>query len=98
MQAAILMMSYPNDGRKLQRLIIGILKQWLAISINRLNYAKTYTLVEGKVVREEQKVVLIKTTDDKKEKLLSFLKKQHPQHMPELIWLPMESGEEVAMK
>lgn len=83
----LLLMTYPNDGRKLQRLIIALLKQWLAKCINRVNYVKSYYLREGKLKREEEKIVLIKTTDDKKEKLIEFIKKQHPYELPELIWL-----------
>lgn len=98
MNAAILMMTYPNDGRKLQRLIIAILKQWLAKRINRLNYVKSYYIREGKLKRDEEKILLIKTTEDKKEKLIAFIKKQHPYQVPELIWLQPESVDEAYMK
>ncbi len=78
MASLLLMFHYPNEGRKLQRLIIAVLKQGLATSINRLNYVKKYTLVAGKLHREEEKILLIKTDEEKKEKLLAFLQKQHP--------------------
>lgn len=98
MNAAILMMTYPNDGRKLQRLIIAILKQWLAKCVNRLNYVKSYYIREGKLNRDEEKILLIKTTEEKKEKLIAFIKKQHPYQIPELIWLQPESVDEAYMK
>jgi uncharacterized protein involved in tolerance to divalent cations len=79
------MFNYPNDGRKLQRLIIAVLKQGLATSINRLNYVKKYTLVAGKLHREEEKILLIKTDEDKKERLLTFLQKQYPDAVLEHI-------------
>lgn len=91
MSVALLMMTYPNDGRKLQRLITGILKQWLAKCINRINYTKSYYIREGKLRRDEEKLLLIKTTDDKKEQLITFIKKQHPYKVPELIRLQPES-------
>lgn len=78
MSSLLLMVHYPNDGRKLQRLIIAVLKQGLATSINRLNYVKKYTLIAGKLHREEEKILLIKSDEEKKEKLLAFLEKQHP--------------------
>jgi len=98
MSAAILMMTYPNDGRKLQRLIIAILKQWLAKCVNRINYVKSYYLREGKLKRDEEKLLLIKTTQDKKEKLIAFIKKQHPYDTPELIWLQPEEVDEKYLK
>jgi hypothetical protein len=36
--------TYPNNPRKLKKLITNILKQNLAISIKRINYAKNYYL------------------------------------------------------
>ena len=78
MTATLITIHYPHDGRKLQRFIIAVLKQWLAYSIHRINYAKQYTLVEGKMQRKEEKIVLIKTSEQKKEKLMVFLNKQHP--------------------
>lgn len=98
MNAAILMMTYPNDGRKLQRLITALLKQWLAKCINRINYVKSYYIREGKMVRDEEKLLLIKTTQEKKQKLIEFIKKQHPYQVPELIWLTPESVDEAYMK
>jgi periplasmic divalent cation tolerance protein len=98
MNAAILMMTYPNDGRKLQRLIIAILKQGLAKCINRINYVKSYYIREGKLKRDEEKILLIKTTEDKKTQLIAFIKKQHPHQTPELIRLQPESVDENYMK
>lgn len=70
------LLKYTGTGRTLQRLIIAILKQWLTTEIDRVNYAKNYTLVEGKVSRTEQKIVLFTTTEEKKAKLEAFLEKQ----------------------
>ena len=59
---------------------------------------KSYYLREGKIKREEEKLLLIKTTDDKKERLIAFIKKQHPYEVPELIWLQPESVDESYLK
>lgn len=59
---------------------------------------KSYYVREGKIKREEEKLLLIKTTDDKKEKLIAFIKKQHPYEVPELIRLQPESVDEGYMK
>lgn len=83
----ILITTYPNNSRQLKHLIIAILKQWLAKCINRINYAKSYYLWEWELKREEEKILIIKTTEDKKEKLEAFIKKNHPYKVPELVWI-----------
>lgn len=69
---------YPNEPRKCKHFITAILKQGLVTSIQRDNYVKSYTLVEGKVVKEEVKRLTIETTKEKKEKLLSVIQKLCP--------------------
>lgn len=77
----LLMLTYPHDGRKLQRLIIAILKQGLATEITRVNYAKKYLLKAGKLTRSEQKIVLITPSEGRQEALIGFLKKQDPDNL-----------------
>lgn len=85
---------YPNDGRNLKRLIIGVLKQKLATCVQRINYMKSYTLHEWKIVKCEEKVVIMKTTSDRVEKLVNFVQKQHPYDTPEIIVQDVEMVEE----
>jgi uncharacterized protein involved in tolerance to divalent cations len=42
---------------------------------------------EGKLEQKEEKLLLIKTTEDKKAKALWLLKKQHPYEVPEIMIL-----------
>lgn len=81
---AILMVTSSQTGRQLSRSLIGLLKQWVATSLQRINYVKQYTLVAGKIQRQEQKIVFITTTEDKKDKLLQLLQKQWETTM---VWL-----------
>lgn len=55
---------------------------------------KSYYIREGKLKREEEKLLFIKTTDEKKEKLIAFIKKQHPYKIPELIRLEPKEVDE----
>jgi uncharacterized protein involved in tolerance to divalent cations len=48
------------------------------MQVQRFNYVKTYTMHEGKVRQEEEKVLLIKTTEDKLEKCKEMITKNHP--------------------
>jgi periplasmic divalent cation tolerance protein len=50
------------------------------------------------MVRDEEKLLLIKTTEEKKQKLIEFIKKQHPYQVPELIWLHPDEVDAAYMK
>jgi len=90
----ILITTYPNKPRQLKKFIMAILKQGLAKCINRVNYVKSYYIWEGKIVKDEEKLLIIKTSDDKKQALQDWIKKNHPYEVPEIVWIkPNEVGE-----
>ena len=90
----ILLTTYPNDWRKLKNLITALLKKKLVACVNVLNYTKSYYLREGKIKKDEEKLLLIKFSKGKEPELLEFIKKQHPYKIPELIILPIEKVNE----
>ncbi len=85
--ARIVMTTYPNEGRNLKRLIVAILKQNFWACVQRINYVKAYYVREGEIKKTEEKLLLIKTTSAKQEKLIEFLKKNHPYELPEIMIL-----------
>lgn len=68
---------FPSDWRKLKNLMVALLKSGLASEVKRFNYIKSYKLVDWKLVKEEQKLLLI-AWNDNKAKIESFIKKQYP--------------------
>lgn len=48
---------------------------------------KSYYMREGKLEKKEEKLLLIKTTEDKKEKAIALLTQQHPYKVPEIMIL-----------
>ncbi|MDR3169058.1 MAG: hypothetical protein LBU27_04805 [Candidatus Peribacteria bacterium] len=72
-----MLISFPNDGRKLRKLITGLLKAKLAMEITRMNYVQTYGLVEGKIEKQEKKLLWVQT--DQPEKVSAFLQKSFPE-------------------
>ena len=70
----MLIASTPIEGRKLRQIITALLKSGAAQKITRINYAKSYTLVENKLIKQEQKLLLIST--DNAEKTKSMIQKQ----------------------
>lgn len=68
---------YKWNSRELRKIILAILKSWMADNIKRVNYVQNYSLQEKWIKKEEEKLLLIHTenVDD----LLIFLSKNFPQ-------------------
>lgn len=94
----ILITSYPNEGRKLRSFLTALLKKKLIISAKVLNYAKSYTLVEGKVQKEEQKLVLLSFPESKEEALFSLIQQLHPHNNLEYSTFSPESVDTGSLK
>ncbi len=69
---------YKWKSRDLRRIIVSILKSWVADNVKKINYVQNYLLKEWKnIEKNEEKILLIYTQD--KNKLLNFLTKNFPQ-------------------
>lgn len=88
------MTTYPNNWRLLKRLIIQLLKQKLAACIQRVNYVKSYYIREGQIKQDDEKLLIIKTSESKKEQLIAALKKNHPYEIPEIICIQPDHVDE----
>ena len=64
---------YRWNSRNLKKIIISILKSWVASAIQRINYVKNYRLNGKEIEKDEAKLILICT--DNEDKLDSFLSK-----------------------
>ncbi len=69
--------SCPSDGRKLRYLINWLLKSWLVQEIKRINYVKSYRIVEKNIKKQEEKLLVIIWPDN--EKIKQFIQKQRPE-------------------
>jgi hypothetical protein len=66
--------SYTWTARELKRVIVSLLKSGSAINVQKLNYVQDFVLNEWwKVVKTEEKLVMICTNDELK--LSKFLEK-----------------------
>lgn len=86
----LILTTYPNKPRDCKKFIIGMIKWWFAGCVQKINYAKSYYMREGKLTQAEEKILLIKCADAQKDKLLAYIKKQHPYETPEIIVLKPE--------
>lgn len=85
--------NYPNNPRDCKKFIIGIIRWKFAACVNRVNNVKSHYMWEWKLVHSQEIILLIKTLPEKKEKLISYIKKNHPYEVPEISIIEMESDE-----
>lgn len=94
MQIAKITFSYSNDGRKLKKLVQMLVQWWFAAYVQVMNYMHSYYMREGKLTKEQEKLVICKASLDKKDKLIEIIKKNHPYEIPEVLIEIVECNEE----
>ena len=68
---------YRGTSRDLRKIITAILKSWIAEKIKRINYVQDYSFENQKIIKAEEKIILIYNQDENR--LLDFLSKNFPQ-------------------
>jgi len=69
-----------------------LVNERLAACVNILPGARSVYEWQGKVEKEEECVLLIKSRSDRIETLTRRLQEEHPYELPELIAVPIETG------
>jgi len=64
---------YRWTARELRKIILAILKSWVADEIKRFNYVQNYSFKEKNIEKSEEKILLINAKEP--DKLLDFLSK-----------------------
>lgn len=72
-----LLFVYKWKSRDLRKIIVSILKSWVADNVKKINYVQDYSFENGKIEKKEEKVLLICTQNQNK--LLDFLSKNFSQ-------------------
>jgi hypothetical protein len=73
-----LMFVYNWKSRDLRKIVVAILKSWMADNVKKINYVQNYVLKDWKnIEKNEEKILLVYTQN--KDKLLDFLSKNFPQ-------------------
>lgn len=70
--------SCTNDWRKIRHLITALLKSWITTEIKKINYIKSYEIIEGKISKKEEKLLRIDNIKDQK-KLEAIINKMLPE-------------------
>lgn len=67
-----------NDWRKIRYFITALLKSWITTEIKKINYIKSYEIIEGKISKKEEKLLRIDNIKDQK-KLEAIINKMLPE-------------------
>lgn len=70
----------------------GLLDKKLVACVNRLGPIESTYWWEGKIDSSSEFLLIIKTTSGMKEDIIAHVKKVHPYTVPEIIFLPIENG------
>jgi len=73
-----ILINFPNDGKQIRKFITALLKSQTATEIKRLNYISSYTLIDQKIKKKEEKLLVIFFQAEKETKLKNLIKKLHP--------------------
>lgn len=63
----------PNEWRKLKNVIMALLKKGFASEVVVINYAKTYILVDKKLVKKEKKLISFQFSHGDSEAVIGFI-------------------------
>jgi len=73
---------YRWNSRELRKIIVVILKSWLADDVKKFNYVQNYSIKENGVVKSEEKILLVKANNQ--DELVDFLSKNFPQKIEKI--------------
>jgi periplasmic divalent cation tolerance protein len=84
-EICLITFSYPNDGRKLKKLVQSLVLSWKVACIQVTNYVHSYYMREGKLTKKQEKLVTCKLLESNSEIVLWLIKNQHPYEIPEIL-------------
>lgn len=87
MSMMIMITSYPNKPRELKKFILGLVKSWIVKCIQRINYVKSYYILDSWYTQSEEKILILKFDISKQAKVESYFAQHHPYKIPEMIYL-----------
>ena len=88
----VLLSTFPNK-KDAERVAEGLIEKKLAACCSLIPGLSSFFIWEGKKERAKEFLLLMKVEKSCLQKLHAFLKRHHPYEVPELIGLPVTTGD-----
>ena len=75
-----------------EELAAKLVESRLAACVNVVNGVRSVYWWKGRVERDEEDLLIVKTTESRLEELIRLVKEVHPYEVPEVIAVPIEKG------
>ncbi len=75
-----------------EELASKLVESRLAACVNVVNGVRSVYWWKGRVERDEEDLLVVKTVESKVEELIRYVKEVHPYEVPEVIAVPVEKG------
>ncbi len=90
-EACVVLCTCPDEEVAL-RIASTLVEQGLAACVNRVAGVESIYRWEGKIERDREELLVIKTTAARYDALEACIRETHPYDVPEVIALPIERG------
>jgi periplasmic divalent cation tolerance protein len=94
MKKFILVLTALAEEKKAQEIAEKLVEERLAACVTVLSASHSFYWWKGKITKEQEYILYIKTKTSVYDKLEARLQELHPYDVPEIIALPVEKGSE----
>lgn len=89
-EVRVAFISAPRDEAK--ELARALVEERLCACVNIVPKIDSFYWWDGKIEKDEEALLIVKTTRQKAEALIRYVKENHPYEIPEVITLPLSEG------
>ena len=88
----IIALTTTNGMESAKKIAKTLVDERLAACVNIIPYVKSYYVWEGKTTEDDETLLIIKSEDSQKDKLIKRIKELHPYTLPEIIIINFNEG------
>ena len=87
-----ILLSTVESAQTAEKIASTVVEERLAACVNVLPGVSSYFRWEGEIQREQEFMLILKTSTDRLRALIERIKTLHPYEVPEIVSVPVEEG------
>lgn len=87
-----ILLSTVESAQTAEKIASTVVEERLAACVNVLPGVSSYFRWEGEIQREQEFMLILKTSTDRLRELIERIKILHPYEVPEIVSVPVEEG------